>query len=111
MDSPQDQAEAEEDETYVYPLSGEIFNRPKGDILQADRCPPHIITELKAHSREWANQEQQEPTATTVSCLIRTGGNTIAPVNRYLRLICSALGRLLVQGAVGRDFVAIHKWA
>ena len=103
--------EAEEDETYVYPLSGEIFNRPKGDILQADRCPPHIITELKAHSREWANQEQQEPTATTGIVFdpnwwkyYRAGEPLPTFDLVVLSVDCSFKGRS------DADFVAIHKW-
>lgn len=55
--------EAEQEEVYDYPLSGDRHVRPKGDILQGEsRCPPMVVYRLKSKAREWANQEQQEPT-------------------------------------------------
>jgi predicted phage terminase large subunit-like protein len=53
--------EALTDQTYSFPVSGQLYNRTKGDILQPTRCPPIVLEGLKKKSREWAGQEQQQP--------------------------------------------------
>ena len=53
--------EAEEEETYVFPTSGEAYVRPKGDTLCPDRFPPDWIAAEKKRSRIWAGQYQQRP--------------------------------------------------
>jgi predicted phage terminase large subunit-like protein len=103
--------EAEEDETYVYPLTGYVFHRPKGDILQADRCPPYVITDLKSHSREWANQEQQEPTATTGIVFDPNWWRYYYASNPLPSLDLVVLSvDCTFKGRSDGDFVAIHKW-
>jgi predicted phage terminase large subunit-like protein len=54
--------EASQSEEYIFPISGRVVTRNKGDILEPQRCPPMVLTRLKSKSRSWANQEQQEPT-------------------------------------------------
>jgi hypothetical protein len=41
--------EAEDDEVYVFPLSGRIHKRAKGDVLQPERCPPHVLCMKRTH--------------------------------------------------------------
>src|ERR1039458_5842135 len=55
--------EAEEDERYEFP-DGRVVERKKGDILQPERCPAHVLRSMKLIARTWAGQEQQEPTPT-----------------------------------------------
>ncbi len=53
--------EAEEDETYVFPISGRVFKRKTADVLQPERFTPSVVENLKKNSREWAGQYQQRP--------------------------------------------------
>lgn len=55
---PREEPEGKE---FSFPRSGRIFYRPKGDVVQPERCPPLVLEGLKRKTREWANQEQQEP--------------------------------------------------
>lgn len=42
-------------------MSGRIYRRPAGDILQPGRFTPAVVRGLKQKSREWSGQFQQEP--------------------------------------------------
>ena len=53
--------EAEQDEQHVFPISGRVYQRPKGDVLQPERFTPVVVEGLKRKSREWAGQYQQQP--------------------------------------------------
>ena len=53
--------EAEEDETYTFPVSGRTFTRKQGDVLQPERFTPEVVAGMKLNSREWAGQYQQRP--------------------------------------------------
>lgn len=104
--------EATEQETYEFPISGQKFVRPKGDILQADRCPPMVLLRMKAKPREWANQEQQEPTPETGSLLNANRlrwfkGST--PLPTFFQVVIS-VDCNFAEG-IENDFVAIHKYA
>ncbi len=46
-------------------MSGRIYRRPAGDILQPSRFPPAVVRSLKQKSREWAGQYQQLPAPTS----------------------------------------------
>ena len=105
------QREAQENETYIFPISGRVFNRPKGDILQADRVPPHVLSSLKVHSREWSGQEQQEPSPATGIVFdpnwwryYRRG----EPLPSFDLVVLSV--DCAFKGREENDYVAIHKW-
>jgi predicted phage terminase large subunit-like protein len=52
--------EAEEDETYTFPISGRVFHRKAGEILQPERFTPGVVEALK-ESSNWSGQYQQRP--------------------------------------------------
>lgn len=104
--------EATEEERYEFPISGEVHVRRKGDVLQAERCPPAVLIRLKAKAREWANQEQQEPTPETGALLnpnhlrwYRASAPLPSFHQVYLSVDCN-----FKEGAATDD-VAIHKYA
>lgn len=103
--------QAEEDETYTFPISGKVIEREKSDVLQADRCPPHVLKSLQSHSREWSGQEQQEPAPSTGLVFdpnwwrYYVRGETLPSFDIVvLSVDCSFKGR------EDNDYVAIHKW-
>lgn len=53
--------ECEEDTDYVFPISGKVYHRKKGEVLLPDRFPPHVVEQLKRHPVRWAGQYQQKP--------------------------------------------------
>jgi predicted phage terminase large subunit-like protein len=53
--------EAEEDESYVFPLSGRTHERKKGDVLMPARFTPAVVEALKQQSSVWSGQCQQNP--------------------------------------------------
>ena len=53
--------EAEKKEHWVFPISGKVVEREKGDILGATRFPPVIVEEKKRNRMVWAGQYQQHP--------------------------------------------------
>lgn len=53
--------EAEEDESYTFPLSGRTYERKKGDILQPSRFTPDVVEALRQNSTVWSGQCQQRP--------------------------------------------------
>lgn len=104
--------EAVEEELYVFPISGQRYVRPKGDILQGkDRCPPLVLTRLKSKAREWANQEQQEPTPDTGAIINPNwmrwyrAGDTLPSFFRVIESIDCTF-----KAGDGTDMVAIHKY-
>ncbi len=105
--------QATEQETYEFPLSGQKLVREKGDVLQgADRCPPNVLARLKSKPREWANQEQQEPTPDTGALLNPNklrwfNGRTALPT--FFQVVIS-VDCNFAEGAEN-DLVAIHKYA
>lgn len=54
--------EAEEDERYVFPVSGRVVERTAGDVLQPQRFTASVVENLKRNSREWNGQYLQSPT-------------------------------------------------
>jgi predicted phage terminase large subunit-like protein len=52
--------EAEEDEHYVFPLSGRTVKRSAGEVLQPERFTPAVVAALK-DSNNWSGQYQQRP--------------------------------------------------
>lgn len=99
-------------EEYVYPISGQVHSRPKGDILQAQRCPPMVLVHLQAKARTWANQEQQEPTPVTGALL---NPNHIqwfrasTPLPSFFQVIVSVDANF--KEGKDNDLVAMHKYA
>jgi len=53
--------EAEEDERWVFPLSGKVVERRRGEILQPDRFTPAVVNEKRACRLVFAAQYQQRP--------------------------------------------------
>lgn len=109
--------EATQPEEYVYPISGHVHHRATGDILQGDtRCPPMVVVGMKMNARDWANQEQQEPTPETGALLKRnwirwyTAGT---PMPTFFQVVVSVDCNLKDATAQGNknDLVAIHKYA
>lgn len=103
--------EATEPEEYVFPISGRVVHRDKGDILQADRCPPMVVVSLKADTFTWANQEQQEPTPDTGAIL---NPNWLKyyrcsdPLPSFFQIIVSI--DCTFKDGDGTDMVALHKY-
>jgi predicted phage terminase large subunit-like protein len=53
--------EAEETETWRFPISGIVIQRDAGGILMSGRFPEATVEELKRHRLRWAGQYQQRP--------------------------------------------------
>jgi predicted phage terminase large subunit-like protein len=53
--------EAEEDETWTFPISGRVVQRKKGEILMPERFPPEIVEQLRSRRLVYAGQYQQNP--------------------------------------------------
>jgi predicted phage terminase large subunit-like protein len=56
--------EAEEDESWAFPISGRVVQRKKGELLWPDRFPRQVVDSLKRDMGSWAYaaQYQQRPT-------------------------------------------------
>jgi len=103
--------EADKDETYTFPRSGHVHHRPKGDILQPERNPPHVIESLKSKSREWAGQEQQEPAPAGGIVfdpnwwIYYARGKSLPVFDQVILSVDAAF-----KSAQDNDYVAIHKY-
>jgi predicted phage terminase large subunit-like protein len=53
--------EAETDERWVFPLSGRVVERKRGEVLQPERFPPATVEQLKGRRLSWPGQYQQRP--------------------------------------------------
>jgi predicted phage terminase large subunit-like protein len=53
--------EAETDERWVFPLSGRVVERKRGEVLQSERFTPAVVEERKGRRLSWAGQYQQRP--------------------------------------------------
>ena len=53
--------EAEEDETWVFPISGRVVCRKAGEILMPERFTPDVVKEKKSCRMVFAGQYQQRP--------------------------------------------------
>lgn len=53
--------EAEEDERWVFPISGREILRGRGEILQPERFTPTVVEELRSRRLVFAAQYQQRP--------------------------------------------------
>lgn len=53
--------EAEEDERWVFPVSGRVYERKKGEVIQPGRFAPRVVEGLKVLRLVWAGQHQQRP--------------------------------------------------
>jgi hypothetical protein len=53
--------ECEEDTDYVFPISGKVHHRKKGEVLLPKRFTPAVIAGFKKNPRVWAGQYQQRP--------------------------------------------------
>jgi predicted phage terminase large subunit-like protein len=54
--------EAEEDETWTFPISGRLVQRKAGEILMPERFPSATVEQLKGRRLSWSGQYQQRPT-------------------------------------------------
>jgi hypothetical protein len=52
---------AEEDERWVFPISGRVVERKKGDVLQPTRFTPDVVAEKRRNRVAFASQYQQRP--------------------------------------------------
>lgn len=52
---------AEENETWVFPISGKVVERKCGDVLQPNRFPPRTVAQLQARRFVYAGQYEQRP--------------------------------------------------
>jgi len=55
--------EAEEDETWTFPISSRVVQRKKGEILMPERFPPATVDQLRSRRLVYAGQYQQRPAA------------------------------------------------
>ena len=53
--------EAEEDETWTFPISGRIVQRKAGEILMPERFPAATVEQLRSRRLVFAGQYQQRP--------------------------------------------------
>ncbi len=53
--------EAEEDERWVFPISGRVVRRGRGEILQPERFLPAVVAEKRSRRSVFAAQYQQSP--------------------------------------------------
>jgi predicted phage terminase large subunit-like protein len=53
--------ECEEDERWVFPISGRVVKRRAGECLHAKRFPPKVVEQRKKNRWVWASQFQQRP--------------------------------------------------
>jgi predicted phage terminase large subunit-like protein len=53
--------EAEEHESWTYPISGHVYRRVPGEVLQPERFSPEYVENLKKHALTFAGQYQQRP--------------------------------------------------
>jgi predicted phage terminase large subunit-like protein len=53
--------EAEDDERWVFPLSGRVVERRRGEILQPERFTPAVVNEKRGRRLIYAAQCQQRP--------------------------------------------------
>jgi hypothetical protein len=53
--------EAEEDETWTFPISGKIVMRKAGEVLMPERFPPATVEQLRSRRLVFAGQYQQRP--------------------------------------------------
>lgn len=53
--------EAEKDEEFVFPISGKVVKRKKGEVLQPERFTPKVVEDKKRSRLVFAGQYQQRP--------------------------------------------------
>ena len=103
--------EAERNEEYIFPITKRVYPRLKGDILQPARNPPRVIESLKAKSREWAGQEQQEPAPLGGIVfdpnwwIYYERGKSLPVFDQVVLSVDAAF-----KSAQDNDYVAIHKY-
>jgi predicted phage terminase large subunit-like protein len=106
--------EATDIEQHPYPSFAKderIYERPKGDILQPARNPPHVIAEMKLNTREWSGQEQQEPTPSTGIVFQPSWWQNYkraTPLPNFDLVVVSV--DCAFKDKKDSDYVAIHKW-
>jgi predicted phage terminase large subunit-like protein len=52
---------AEENERWIFPLSGRVVERRKGEVIDPRRFPRRVVEARKRNRLAWAGQYQQEP--------------------------------------------------
>jgi len=103
--------EAEEDEVYEFPISARVYHRPKGDVLDAERCPPQVLAELKRNSREWAGQQQQQPAPSSGIIFQPDWWHYYRSSDRLPNFDQVAISvDCAFKSAAHNDYVSIQKW-
>jgi len=52
---------AEEDEEWIFPISGRVVRRRKGEVLDSKRFPARVVAEKQRNRLAYSGQYQQEP--------------------------------------------------
>jgi predicted phage terminase large subunit-like protein len=103
--------EAEEDEKYIFPKSGRIVERQRGDVLQSERFPLAVVQGLKRKSREWAGQYQQRP-APASGIIFQPNWwryyKSGDPLPKFDQVAISV--DCAFKSATENDYVSIQKW-
>jgi hypothetical protein len=103
--------EAEEHEKYIFPKSGRVVERERGNVLQPERFTPAVVQGLKRKSREWAGQYQQRP-APASGIIFQPNWwryyRSIDPLPKFDEVAISV--DCAFKSATENDFVSIQKW-
>ena len=103
--------EAEEHEKYIFPKSGRVVERERGDVLQPERFTPAVVQGLKRTSREWAGQYQQRP-APASGIIFQPNWwryyKSIDALPKFDQVAISV--DCAFKSAAENDYVSIQKW-
>jgi predicted phage terminase large subunit-like protein len=103
--------EAEHDERYIFPQSGRVVERTRGEVLQPERFTPGVVEGLKKKSREWAGQYQQRPAPNSGNIFqpdwwhYYRSGDSLPNFDQVAISVDCAF-----KSAVHNDYVSIQKW-
>jgi predicted phage terminase large subunit-like protein len=111
--------ECEQDTDYIFPISGRVYQRKKGEILLPERFPPHEVKIRKSITRTWSGQCQQTPMPATGNLInpnwwqyYETDADGVPLKDKplpafdavYVSADCS------FKGTQKSDFVCLQKW-
>jgi len=103
--------QAEDDEEHVFPRTGRVVRRMRGDVLQPERFPSTVIEGLKRKSREWAGQYQQQPAPTSGIIFQPNWWRYYKRSDRLPNFDEVAISvDCAFKSAAENDFVSIQKW-
>ena len=103
--------EAEEDEKYTFPQSGQTVERKRGDVLLPERFTPTVVEGLKKKSREWAGQYQQRPAPSSGIIFQPNWWRYYRSSDRLPNFDQVAISvDCAFKSAANNDYVSIQKW-